>query len=338
VIIDAQVEEFEHGAWVADLSSLDAFSGSFDMAGSKWTGTKVTERVDFSRYYTRVVGGAGKLGVTIADKYYAGNVALSVAVQDVCREAGETFGGAAPGLFLNTYERIRCKASEALDNLAKVFDLIWWIDRSGAVQMQKARPPSPDATGTRIASDSDASILLVEPSGVVLGAGYESTDPVAKLKPIRHVRWHYTSQRITAQLYPLPFLFRSPVQTIYAALYSARVDKDNGDGTIDVIADSRFGITRVPLLSGVPGSKVQVRAGELVTLGFFGADPQKPFAVAMGQDTSAAKKVARVGDSIKIPAEQITGQVKDGMGNFVTCAGDLIGTITSGTDRLKVGD
>jgi hypothetical protein len=52
VIIDAQVEEFEHGAWVADLSSLDAFSGSFDMAGSKWTGTKVTERVDFSRYYT----------------------------------------------------------------------------------------------------------------------------------------------------------------------------------------------------------------------------------------------------------------------------------------------
>jgi hypothetical protein len=75
------------------------------------------------------------------DKYYAGNVALSVAVQDVCREAGETFGGAAPGLFLNTYERIRCKASEALDNLAKVFDLIWWIDRSGSVQMQKARPP-----------------------------------------------------------------------------------------------------------------------------------------------------------------------------------------------------
>ncbi len=98
----------------------------------------------------------------------------------------------------------------------------------------------------------------------------------------------------------------------------------------------------MPLLCGVPGAKVTVNAGELVTVGFFAGDPQKPFAMAMAQNTSATKSVARNGDTCKvtIPAGSFliscSGSPAVGVSNVNPI--DVTGTITSGSDRLKVGD
>lgn len=336
-VLEATIEEFEQGSWVADILSIDKFAGSFDLGGATWNGTMVSEKLDAERFKTRIIGGKNKLTAPLRDKYYDGSVTVQVAVQDICREGGETFGGAKAGAQLTTFQRIRCPVSQALDSIARAFDLKWWIGRDGAMQMQDARPVGGAATGTRVNDDVDASCDIIEPVGVVLGGTFDG-------KPIRHIRWELDAKRFAARVYSVPFVFRQPTQNAYDSLESARVDRDNGDGTIDVIVGGRYGLTKIRLLCGVPGSKVKVKGGEEVQVGYFGGDPQKPYAVSMAQDTTATKQVARSGDSVKIPSGTtvaVTGAVVGGGGgsvNSITFNADVVGTITSGSERLKVGD
>ncbi len=336
-LLEATIEEFEGGAWVADLVSLDAFDGTFDLVGDTWTGTMVTERIEGEHHHTRVVGGAGGLSEVLADKYYDGSVTVQVATQDVCRLSGETFGSAKAGAQLTTFERLRGPAYAALDAIALAFDLLWWIGRDGALNMLAERATGPAAAGVQLGSNVD-SVTLTEPEDVQLGGTYDD-------KPIRHLRWRMTEKRTEVQIYFLPFLFRSPVERRYDSLQDAKVDRDNGDGTVDVIAAGRFGVTKVKLFCGVPHAKVKCDGGDLVTLGFFGGDPQKPFAVAMAQDTSATKKVGRVGDKveIKIPPGTYITSVSGGSGSPAVGVPNIAedtweGTITEGTERLMVGD
>jgi hypothetical protein len=348
---EAKIEEFEQGAWVADIVSVDEFDGSFELPdGSVWTGTKVTERSDFAQYTTRVVGGALKLGTLLKDKYYSGSVALSIAVQDVAREAGETVGTVTPAVFLSTFQRRADTAAAALDSIANAFGQIWWIDRTGTLQMGVARDTAPEADGSRVASDVDASAVVTSPAGMVLGASFAASDPTGGIPIIRHIRWELSRDRFQVQIYGVPFLFRSPTQTKYACHYQAQVTADNGDGTVDVMVQNLFGVTAVPLLCGVPGSKVKTKTGEIVTLGFYGADPQKPYCVAMGQNTGATKQVARKVDTIQVTLDAPTvtaiasvlqvlsfGPVAP-LTPPVTPSPTFNGTITSGSARLMVDD
>ncbi len=360
--LEARIEEFQQATWVAELVSDASFgsSNTFQLNdGSTWSGVSVSERYDVYRYYTTVVGGAGKLGVVIPDKFYSGSVSLQIAVQDICTACGESVGQVTAGLFLSTFQRQQGSASVALDALAAAFGLIWWIDRSGLVNMAAARPTGAEATGTRTSSDVDASIVLTEPQGVKLGVGYDTSDSVVKMPVIQHVRWFQNGEKFTAQLYPLPFLFRNPVQTDYDCLYDATVQQDHGDGTGDFYVDSRFYVT-CRLFCGVPGAKVTMQAGDEVTVGFFGGNPQKPFALGMAQNSAATKQVARNMDNIKAT---LTGLAPGTMLQLATilatafvCAApgspttlnpafaatapslDILGTITSGTSRISVGD
>lgn len=340
--ISATIEEFEQGAWVADIVALESFSGSFTMPdGETWTGFKLSEKVEHQKYHTRIIGGAGKLGVTVPDKYYSGNVSLGVALADLCRAAGETMGTATPGVFLSTYQRLAGITTEALDVLADAFSQIWWIDRTGTLQMGAARPVGAEASGQRVSSDSDGSAVLVNPVSLTLGASYAPTEPTAMMASIRHIRWRLTPERFQAEIFPLPFLFRSPAQTKYTRHYNASVLSDNGDGTVDVRVDNRFGVTAVPLLCGVPGAKVKTKKGEIVTLGFYGGDPQKPYCVAMGQNTGATKQVARNGDTVKVTLTALQIATISCASAPGPCAGgpiDIQGTITSGTPRMMVDD
>jgi hypothetical protein len=342
-IVRMEVEEFEIGAWVADIVSLDQFDGSFELAGETWTGTMVSERTEAQHYHTRVVGGAGKLGTVIPDKYYDGSVSVQAAVQDVCREAGETFGAAKAGVFLTTFERLRGPAYAALDAICAAFSLVWWIGRDGTLQMQATRPDGAEAEGLRVESGSD-SALLRAPEGLTPGVTYDG-------KTVRHVRWTYSATLLEARAYFLPFVFRVPTDNRYDAHVDAKVDQDNGDGTINVIVAGRYGLTKVKLFCGVPRSKVKVEPGDLVTVGYFGGDPQKPYAVAMAQYTSATKEVARKGDTVKVTMTAANISSLAGLLTSSPSGGPLTATppgvatlelttgeITSGSQRLKVGD
>lgn len=339
--ITAIIEEFEQGAWVADLTSTERFTDSFETLGITWTGTAVSVREEFEVFHTRVVGGKAKLATLLKDKYYDGRVRLEAAVQDVCRESGETFGSTILAASLTSFERIRGTASEALDALAEVFQALWWIGRDGKVQLKVARDSSADAQGIRTSSDVD-SVLLSDPV-LQIGSAYDG-------KTVRHIRWELTPQDFTARLYFVPFLFRNPTRTAYSSLMTASVDKQNADGSLDVIVSGRFGVTNVPLLSGIPGSKIKVNGGEQVTLGFFGGNPQAPFCLAHGQDAAATKQVARKGDSVNAGTLTAVSTPGGGPVTFVYVGANGVpsapsqtasltgGEVTSGSERVKLGD
>lgn len=366
--VKAVVDEFENGSWIADLHSMQSFgsSGTFILPdGSSWTGATLSERIEFDLYHTRVVGGAGKLGASLLDKYYQGNVTAQVALGDICNEAGESAGTVPAGIVMNTFQRQAGITSEALQALADVFQFLWWIDRAGLVNMAATRPTGSDATGLRISSDTDGSATITQPVGVKLGVGYETGQPTA-IPVIRHVRFLVTPQVFSAHIFPYPFLFVPPSQSKYDRHYSAVVTADNGDGTVDVKADARFGVSKVRIFCGVPGSKIEMKAGEEVTLFFLAGDPRKPCCASMAQDTNATKQVGRKGDSIgsgsaddstfwnwfsafqaamAVPAVEPGNGSPSGFQTILNAAfasapfpSSLTGKITSGSDRLKVGD
>lgn len=328
-MISATIEEFEQGTWVADVVSLSEPSGKIDLAGVEWSGAIVSTRQEDERHITRIVGGAGKLGEQLKDKYYDGQVSLQTAVKDIANEAGESVGTVDAGAFLQTYERLRGPCGSVLDRLAQTMSMQWWIGRDGMLAMSAARTSPLEASGVRENSDVDGSVILVEPSSLEIGGTYDG-------ETVRHIRWQWSAKRFEAQAYSVPFIFRTPVTTQYDRLYSAKIDKQNGDGTVDVIAAGRFGVTRVPLLTGVPGSKIEVRPGEVVTLGFFGGDPQAPFCVGHAQGSGGAK-VGRVGDTVRVTIPGGTYLNAAQAGVFAGPV-DVDGEITSGTDRIEIGD
>lgn len=380
-LLEAHIEEFEQGTWVADLIADQPFAGSFQLIdGSTWVGTKVSEISDRGRYFTKVVGGLGSLGATVLDNFYQGQVSLQVIVNAVCgasggpKDKGELTGNIAPGVFLTQYQRFVGLRSEALDAIAKAAGgavtpgadpLLWWIDRAGLLQMQLPNPTTGARVSTKLVTgiqdmekvDVDASVELVSPSNAELGALYGTP-----AQAVRHIRWKMTQDKFTARLFFVPFIFRPPAQTKYDRKYDAKIISDNGDGTVDVLAyrspsegkAPAFGVSKVQLFCGVPGSKVKMQAGEEVTLGFFGGDPQKPYCESMKQDATVAptKKVARNGDPIiaTLSAADITAialMLKVGPGPAVgstvvatAAPQQLTGTcqINGGSARLLVGD
>ncbi len=347
VPIVATIEEFESGTWVADLVLLEAFDGSFDLGGATWTGTVFSERLDRERYHTRVVGGGGGLATVLRDKFYSGSVAVTTAVGDIAREASETIGTVSPK-FMSNFERIKGTAAQGLDSLALAFGMLWWIGRDGKINMKTARDTGSAASGSLV-SQGAYSATLVQPADVTIGGTYDAGDGVAKT--IRHVRWFYTSDHFEAELYFLPFVFRNPVQNKYDSLDSASVDRQNADGTLDVIVAGRYGVTKVPLYAGIPGAKLKVNGGESVMLGYFGGDPQKPFCVSVAQDLTAVHEVARKMDSVNVGTlvlayagpGALSGSyvAPDGTTTAIANAGPpimLAGQISSGSSRVKLGD
>lgn len=344
-ILKIELEEFEQGAWVADIVSLEAFDGSFEFAGVTWTGTAVDSSEYIDRFRTRVIGGGNGLQTVIAQRWYDGNVSLQAAVQDVCRLSGETFGSAVMAKFLTTFQRLEGPARAALDSIAAAFSLIWWIGRDGQLRMLAERTSTVEVEGENTAVDSD-SATIANPAAIEIGSSFTAVGDESKT--VRHIRWFMDANKFEAQIFYVPFVFRAPVETRYGRMYNARVNSQNADGTIDVIADGKFGVTKVPLFCGVPHSRVKVDSGDQVILGFFGADPQKPFAVAMGQDTTATKEVGRKGDEVTV---SLSAANMTTLATLLVCTApgspptsipgtvpSIKGTITQGSERLKVGD
>lgn len=299
-MISVTIEEFEQGTWIADLVDDAPYAGSFQFDGQTWVGTAKTTQQDSSQYRTRVVGGTGKLSTVIPDAYNSGSLSLQSAVSAICANGGEVFGSATPGVFFTSYERLRDSLAGALTRIAETKQLIWWIDRAGTVNVAASRTPGVEVQGVITEGFGDGYVTITEPVGLTIGATVNGV-------PVRHIRWSWSGTSFEARAYFVPFIFRDPTPSMYAAHYSARVDTDNGDGTIDVIAAGRFGVTKVPLYAGIPGAKITVKPGELVTLGFLNGDPQAPYAIANGQNSAATKQVARVDDSLDAGSFVISG-------------------------------
>jgi hypothetical protein len=284
------VEEFEQGAWVAEIESIDPVTGSFELAGKTWVGSVVAERNENGVRCATIVGGRGGLNVAIGDRYYDGRTTYAEIVRAIAQSAGERVGSVRSGS-TQTYMRLRGTAGETLQRFCETYGLQWWIDRSGLLQVG-ARPSGSDSLGVRVESYPDGAVSLINPERVTIGGTYDG-------RTIKHVRWCQDADRFEALLYFKAIAPAELDQAIdYRVLQQARVDRQHEDGTIDVIVSGRFAVTNVTFLSGIPDSQLQLLGGDLVTLGFYNGDPRAPFAMGTGQSQTEKARVAREGDSV----------------------------------------
>lgn len=106
------------------------------------------------------------------------------------------------------------------------------------------------------------------------------------------------------------FIERALQRVDYYALYTAKVVKQNTNGTLELQPeDARFqallpGLTSVPIRYGIPGVKVEIPAGGRVAVGFEGGNPQFP--VVVFWDNSLVTKLVMEADKIYLGGDTLT--------------------------------
>lgn len=142
-------------------------------------------------------------------------------------------------------------------------------------------------------------------------------------------------------------------ETLYLRSFESTVERDHGDQTLDLLPDDTrvrgTGLSRVPILHGLPGVKVRVVTGSRVLLGFVEGDPHKPYA-SLWQPGSieeisfdgGSANVARVGDIVVCswPATlaftgTLAGTVAGTITGTISITTQSSGTIQSGAARVK---
>jgi hypothetical protein len=290
-VISGIVEEFAQGAWIADIQTVEPTEGRFSLADEEWAGTVLVEKEDGGRWYSRLIAGAGGTLTELPDRYYEGTVTVSRIVEEICSASGEAFGSAPTDVVVTTYHRMKATAGQALVRLCATLGLVWWIDRSGRVHVASARPePASAIEGIRTSTDTDGGVTLANTEGAVPGARYAG-------EVVKSIRWIISPTREAAACYFTEEIPPDPLD--YLKTYTAKVERQNADGSVDVIVAGRFGVTHVQLLSGIPTSEIVLLEGDQVTLGFYGGDPRAPWAIATAQ-VSGGMGVVRVGDEVAL--------------------------------------
>lgn len=100
-------------------------------------------------------------------------------------------------------------------------------------------------------------------------------------------------------------------ETLYLVTYSAVVQQQHDDDTIDVLPDDERvrgnGLQRVQIRHGLPGVRVRVRQGSTVLLSWENGNPKRPYA-AMWEPSAiesiafdgGTRPVARKGDPVAL--------------------------------------
>lgn len=348
------IEETERGAWVADCTFASEPNGLVSL-GEDWTGTILSSRQEGGKFLSRIIGGKGGLGRPVKDRQYLGATSAKKIFESILSEGGETAGPALTDRLVN-YTKQRGTVGQALNALADTLGAEWRVLRDGTVTLY--RPVSGTELDskkyTRTGADIDGAAFLTVDSTVpvTLGQTFEG-------KRIRSIRWGLTKARLEAEV-SADLTSIVPSEIDYLRTYSAKVERQNSDGSLDLIVDGRFGLSQVPWLVGLP-AKVTALPGDLVNVAWYKADPRAPYCYSTGQ-VSSGQSIARVGDSLTAgtlvipttlagvtgpvpfqityipPGPDLEAQVAAAMlamTPFAPVRVDLTGLITSGQDRIK---
>jgi len=297
------------GAWMADAvisptqgDTPTALAGavSVELHGLTLAGWVLRSDAIDGAIVARIVGGKGKLGVTVAEAFYKGGATVRKIVTDVLRDCGgETLSANSSAAVLDqimpTWQRARETAGEALSRIVEALGGNWRIDPAGDVLIVGAESWPVVAPNHTLVPGSDpaaGSYRVAWPG--------ETPDELLPGVTFRGMRVRYVVHELTAGS------LRTDVRTVeprnlldrlrafcsrdawYSRLWAGVVDKQNADGTIDVVIDGRFGETGVRLRHGLPGVTVVVAQGQQVLVGYENDDPKRPFA-ALWTSSGTAK-------------------------------------------------
>jgi hypothetical protein len=273
-VISATIEEYYQGAWTATVEQTEPYAGSFDLGGFTWTGVAVSPvQEDGGRYRAQIVGGAGGLGKSVAERQYYGGSSVSGILSDILKACGEV-GGTPLTTRAPSYQRQASTAGAALDYLCKTYGLVWYVGRDGRVTLMSSRVGLPAPDSFQVLTRDALGPILQANDGATLVPG-----DTFEGQTIRHIRWIQSPQRLVAEV-----SFKEPISKPegldYHKTYGAKVERQNSDGTLDVIVNGKFGLSKVKWLVGLPGW-VEAKEGDLVSVGFWNADPRQPYAIGI---------------------------------------------------------
>ncbi len=277
-LLTCTIHEPVEGRWWADvaLSAGDPLSGrrALTIGSAVWSGTIVDPTTDGQRRRARVIGGANGLDSPVTDRYYRGSVTLGQIATDLLASVGETLDPASDLLTrtMPTWQRFAGPAREALTDLVLANKLAWRVTRAGLVRLEQlphafivAIPP-----GTLLEDDGRSIAIAVESPDIEPGVTVDG-------HKIHRIMWEATASRVTGYCFyqDAPELRR--VQD-HRSIAEAGIDSQAADGSLSVIAASRYGLTDVPLYSGLPGVDVEVQSGRQTLVAWAGS-PRRPIAV-----------------------------------------------------------
>lgn len=284
-LLGAHIAEPERGAWWAEVqvTGPEPLSGpvTIDIDGVTWQGTARSSADDGGRQRALVFGGADQLGTIVADRQYQGGTTVGTVVGDLLRDAGETLATAAQGsdatalsTALPHWQRLRAPAIHAIDLLTSLMGLRWRMLRSGLVAvLGEPTYPETAATARVLADDSAAEVLTVAVDAPTIEPGQTIAD-----KRVRRIEWTLTGDSLRGACYYGTAAPRTvPEQR---SIWTAGLDAQNSDGTLDLIASARYGLRSVPYYSGLPGVRVEPKPGAALLGGFAQGDPRAPVAFA----------------------------------------------------------
>lgn len=138
--------------------------------------------------------------------------------------------------------------------------------------------------------------------------------------------------------------------TLYHVKYSATVERQHDDGTVDILPDSErvrgTGLSGVRIRHGIPGVDVRVKVGSSVLLGFEDGDPERPY-VSLWERGSidsisfdgGNRPIARQGDPVSVfwpPGAAVTGTISGlPFTGTITLATTSPGVIDHGAENAR---
>lgn len=264
------------------------------------TGTVLRSQVDDGEIAARIVGGAGKLSNVVSARYYYGSPTVRRVIEDILRDTGgETLAVDSSATVLSTvlavWQRVAESAGAALSRITAANGGSWRVKPDGTVLIVGAEtwpvvePPhvnvagSDPVVGTYRVAWADGSLPAIVLPGITFRGSriayvVHELGPGALRSELRFAEPHALLERLSALV---------AKSTAYSRLLPGIVERQNADGSVDVVIDNTIGLTQVALRSGVPGLRVLVQQGQQVLVGFEADDPRRPFAALWGQSGSA---------------------------------------------------
>lgn len=266
-------------------------------------GFRGTNRTELPEYHARsrlfVVAGAGGLGLTVAAQHYANSPTALQLVGDILEAAGESLSAtvdqaALAALTVPSWMRAEMTGAEGLQLIADAFGYDWRALADGSIWIGSASWTE-NTTASLYDLTADTSAAHVEfadaetlaPGDTVKGRKVYGVEHRVSPDDVRTIATFDRSERDDwrkAVRGTIPDL-------IYHARWPARVVAQNGDGTVDVVADdSRIGgLQRVPVRPGLPGCSVEVASDARVRVAFEEADPSLAYVCEWDSSATATR-------------------------------------------------
>jgi len=311
------------GAWTAtvETSGSAALAGSVVLAdddGAELRGAVVRSAVEADRVTTAIVGGAGGLGVTVdAAAYY--RVTAAGVITPILAAAGESADAGTDSALLarslSHWVRVQGTAGAALTAIVDALGGHWRVTPAGTIWAGTETWPVLAVTAQELEHDGAAGSRTVAPAGLTIRPGVTlGGERVSAVEyrvgkaGLRATYWVETDDDAGGLLgrmsEPLARFIRWVMRgATYHGLFPAVVQGQHADGTVDVIVDDEQlrgrGLSRVPVLPGVPGAKAVMAVGDRVLVGFRAGKPGQPY-VSLWEQAAATRGVARVGDTVTV--------------------------------------